>query len=164
MIFVFLGISFDLTSSHLISYVDIWDLRPHNMLTYEISYEVPFEVIWYKMRLFETVSNKVIWYQMSSYELKWRLIWAQMTSHMSSNDTSYELKWDSSEIRKGVGFGKGWHRTAMRVCVSTLITGGVHIDHPHTTNTAWNSKRLWKFKIGIFYLIWDLKWEIEVYR
>ena len=102
------------------------------------------------LRLFD-----IKWAHMSSndvsYELKWHLIWAQMTPHMSSNETHLR-------------FGKGRHRTAMRVRVSIRITGGVHIDHPHTTNIAGNSKRLWKFKIRFFCLIWDLKWEIEVYR
>ena len=74
---------------------------------------------------------------MSSYEVKWHLIWAQMRPHMSSNETHMR-------------FGERWRRTAMWGCVSTLITGGVHIDHPHTTNIAGNSKRLWKFKIRFF--------------
>ena len=91
------------------------------------------------------------------FDIKWgylisnKLIWAQMTSHMSSNETHMR-------------FGERWRRTAMLDRVSTLITGGVHIDHPHTTNIAGNSKWVWKFKIIIFCLIWDLKWENEVYR
>ena len=119
-------------------------------ISYEISYEVSFEVIWYQMRSFD-----IKWAHMRSndisYELKWHLIWAQMRPHMSSNETHMR-------------FGERWHRTAMPDRVSTLITGGVHIDHPHTTNIAGNSKWFWKFKIRIVCLIWDLKWEIEVYR
>ena len=106
-------------------------------ISYEISCEVSFEVIWYQIRLFD-----IKWAHMSSnnvsYELKWHLIWAQMTPHMSSNETHLR-------------FGKGRHRTALRVCVSTLITRGVHIDHPHTTNISGNSKWLWKFKIRYFF-------------
>ena len=73
-------------------------------ISYEIAYEVSFEVIWYQMRLFD-----IKWAHMSSndvsYELKWHLIWAQMTPHMSSNETHLR-------------FGKGRHRTAMCVCVN----------------------------------------------
>ena len=99
-----------------------------------------FDIKWAHMR-----SNDI------SYELKWHLIWAQMRPHMSSNETHMR-------------FRERWRRTAMPDRVSTLITGGVHIDHPHTTNIAGNSKWFWKFKIRFFCLIWDLKWEIEVYR
>ena len=120
------------------------------LVSFDISSDISYELIWGVIWGY-LISNEVIWYQMSSYELKWHLIWAQMRPHMSSNETHMR-------------FGERWRRTAMWGCVSTLITGGVHIDHPHTTNIAGNSKRLWKFKMGIFCLIWDLKWEIEVYR
>ena len=120
------------------------------LVSFDISSDISYELIWGVIWGY-LISNDVIWYQMSSHELKWRLIWAQMTSHMSSNETHMR-------------FGERWRRTAMWGCVSTLITGGVHIDHPHTTNIAGNSKWFWKFKIRFFCLIWDLKWEIEVYR
>ena len=95
------------------------------------------------LRLFDIkwghlISNELIWRSNDiSYELKWHLIWAQMRPHMSSNETHMR-------------FGERWRRTAMWGCVSTLITGGVHIDHPHTTNIAGNSKWFWKFKIRFF--------------
>ena len=114
----------------------VWFHLTSHLISHMSSYEVSFEVIWYQMRLFD-----IKWAHMSSnhvsHELKWHLIWAQMTPHMSSNETHLR-------------FGKGWHRTAMRVCVSTRITGGVHIDHPHTTNIAGNLRRLCKFKIWFF--------------
>ena len=102
-------------------------------LIWHLIWDLIWGIIWGYL-----ISNEVIWYQMSSYELKWRLIWAQMTPHMSSNETHLR-------------FGKWRRRTAMRVCVSTLITGGVHIDHPHTTNIAGKSKWIWKFKIRVFF-------------
>ena len=120
------------------------------LVSFDISSDISYELIWGVIWGY-LISNEVIWYQMSSYEVKWHLIWAQMTSHMSSNETHMR-------------FGERWRRTAMWGCVSTPITGGVHIDHPHTTNIAGNSKWFWKFKIRFFCLIWDLKWEIEVYR
>ena len=86
-----------------------------------------------------------------SFRTRLHMSSSQTTSHMSSNETHMR-------------FGERWRRTAMLDRVSTLITGGVHIDHPHTTNIAGNSKWFWKFKIIIFCLIWDLKWENEVYR
>ena len=106
------------------------------LVSFDISSDISYELIWGVIWGY-LISNEVIWYQMSSYEVKWHLIWAQMRPHMSSNETHMR-------------FGERWRRTAMWGCVSTLITGGVHIDHPHTTNIAGNSKWFWKFKIRFF--------------
>ena len=114
----------------------VWSHLTSHLISHMSSYEVSFEVIWYQMRSFD-----IKWAHMRSndisYELKWHLIWAQMRPHMSSNETHMR-------------FGERWRRTAMWGCVSTPITGGVHIDHPHTTNIAGNSKWFWKFKIRFF--------------
>ena len=91
------------------------------------------------------------------FDIKWgylisnELIWAQMTSHMSSNDISYELKWHLiwAQMRLIWDSERGGIEQQC-VCVSTLITRGVHIEHPHTTNIAGKSKWIWNFKIRFF--------------